>query len=235
MLKTFVESFVQPVLRQLVMLEQHYETDMVILALAGEKAKIYQKYGVNSVTDAILDKELTVTVNVGMGATDPQQKMQRFVFAIDNYAKITMKQAPPGVDLKEVFKEFMALSGYQDGDRFLIEGQDPALAKAMQENAQLKQMLMKLNIEKHNKSEANQVKLKLGHETNLVKLVTKDKEHESKARLELFKHIAGQEMAGEERGNQVEDRDVSREHAVEDRDAGFKQEQKLAKEKPNAA
>jgi hypothetical protein len=224
MLKTFVETFVQPVLRQLVMLEQHYETDRVIMSLAGEKAQVFQKYGVNQMTDAVLDKELTVTVNVGMGATDPQQKMQRFVFAVDNYAKITMKQAPPGIDLREVWKEFMALSGYQDGNRFLIDGQDPALAKAQQQIQQLTMMLKKLQIEKGNKHEANVVNLKKSHETNLTKLAIADKTHESKARLALFEHIAGQEVAEDER-----------DHAVEDRDAGFEHDSQMQKEKPSAA
>jgi len=235
MLKTFVETFVQPVLRQLVMLEQHYETDMVIMALAGEKAKVYQKYGVNSMTDAILDKELTVTVNVGMGGTDPQAKVQKFAFALNTYSHIVAKQPPPGVDLKEVFKELMALSGYQDGTRFVIDGQDPALAKAQQQIGQLTQMLNQLKLEKKNKEDANKAKILTTHETNITKLAIADKSHESKARLELFKHVSGKDNADGDRENQVEDRDVGREHAVEDRDAGFEQQKALAKAKPNAA
>ena len=220
MLKTFVETFVQPVLRQLVMLEQHYETDMVILALAGEKAKVYQKYGVNSMTDAILDKELTVTVNVGMGATDPQAKVQKFAFALNTYAHIVAKQPPPGVDLKEVFKELMALSGYQDGTRFIMDGQDPALAKAQQQIQMLTQMVQKLNIEKKNKDDANKVKVLTTHESNLTKLAIADKQHVSKARIELFKHVAGAAEGAEEREQHVEDRDV-----------GFEQQKELQTEK----
>lgn len=235
MLKTFVETFVQPVLRQIVMLEQHYETDMVILALAGEKAKVYQKYGVNQMTDAILDKELTVTVNVGMGATDPQAKMQRFAYWLMTYEKLVAKNPPAGIDLREVWKEGMALTGYQDGQRFLIDGSDPALAKAQQQIQQLTKMLMKLQIENKNKEDANKVKVLTTHESNLTKLAIADKSHHSKARIELFKHVAGQETAEAEREDQVEDRDVTREHAVEDRDVGFEQQRTLQKEKPKSA
>jgi hypothetical protein len=118
----------------------------------------------------------------------------------------------------------MALSGYQDGNRFLIDGQDPALAKAQQQIQQLTMMLKKLQIEKGNKHEANDVNLKKSHETNLTKLAIADKTHESKARLALFEHIAGQEVAEDER-----------DHAVEDRDAGFEHDSQMQKEKPSAA
>lgn len=229
MLKTFVETFVQPVLRQLVMLEQHYETDMVILALAGEKAKVYQKYGVNSMTDAILDKELTVTVNVGMGATDPQQKVQKFAFALHTYSQIVAKQPPPGVDLKEVFKELMALSGYQDGTRFVMDGQDPALAKAQQQIQLLTKQVQMLAQEKKNKDDANKAKVLTTHETNLTKLAIADKQHVSKARIELFKHVAGAAQGAEEREQHVEDRDVGFEQQKELQTEKAAQEQEAAK------
>lgn len=230
MLKTFVETFVQPVLRQLVMLEQHYETDMVLIALAGQKAQVFQKYGVNSMTDAILDKELTVTVNVGMGATDPAAKVQKFAFALNTYAHIVAKQPPPGVDLKEVFKELMALSGYQDGTRFVIDGSDPALAKAQQQIQQLTRALQVLQLEKHNKSEANAVKKELGHEGNVVKLIVADKKMVSdreKQQFEGKKLIASHLMEQEKNATE-------REGQVEDRDAGFDQQRQLAaaKEQP---
>jgi hypothetical protein len=202
MLKTYVETFVQPVLRHLVMLEQHYETDLTILALAGEKAKIFQKYGVNEVTDAILDHELAIVVNVGMGATDPVQKMQRFTAAIMTYHNITAKGAPPGIDLKEVWKELAGLSGYQDGTRFVIEGQDPAMAKAQQQIQQLTMQLRKLTIEKNNKEGSNIVKLQTSRETNATKVVLENMKHQGKgAELQnsnaqlMAKHIMGLEMS----------------------------------------
>jgi hypothetical protein len=230
MLKTLTETFIVPVLRHLVMLEQHYESDMVVLALAGQKAKLFEKYGVQEVTDAILDRELNVVVNVGMGATDPQAKMQRYAFWLHTYVALVSGKAgpPPGIDLKEVWKEGMALTGYQDGSRFLIDGADPALAKAQQQIKQLTMQLQKLAIDKNNKHEANVAKLKTTHETNMTKLAIADQQHRSKARIELFKHVAGKEMAEEEREGQVEDREAGFEHEGE-------MAEKAAKEKPDAA
>ena len=223
MLKTYTETFVQPILRQLVMLEQHYESDTVILTLAGEKAKVFEKYGVQEVTDAILDRELTVTVNVGMGATDPSAKVQKFVYALEAFAKISIKP-PPGLDLKEVWKELAGLTGYQDGARFTIDGSDPALMKAQQQIALLTQQLHKLMLDKNNKHEANVVKLQTTHETNATKLAVAEKQHESKARLALAAHFMDLEKGAGDRANEVEDREV-----------GFAQQKELEKDKPNAA
>lgn len=226
MLKTFVETWVQPVLRQLVMLEQHYETDMVLLSLASEKAQVYQKYGINQMTDAVLDKELTVTINVGMGATDAQAKFQRFAAALGTFEGIS-KIPPPGIDLKEVFKELMALSGYQAGDRFLIDGQDPALMKAQQQIMQLKMMLQKLQIDKNNKHEANVVKLKTSNETNQVKLALADKKHVSEAKMMLVQHLMDMEKGETQREGEVEDRDfgAEQESTMADKQAKVKNAQ----------
>lgn len=169
MLKTHTETFAQPVLKQVMMLEQKYETDQVILALAGERAKINQRYGINEVTDDMLDRELTLSVNVGMGATDPVMKLQRFVYAVMSFANIA-KAPPPGMDLKEIAKEMFGLSGYQDGTRFMIEGQDPEVVKLMQQNKQLMQQLQQLNIQLKNKEGANVVRLETTRDTNRTRL-----------------------------------------------------------------
>jgi hypothetical protein len=165
LLKTLTETFAQPVLRQLMMLEQKYETDSVLLALAGQKAKIAQRYGMSEVTDEMLDRHLTLTVNVGMGATDPVMKLQRFIYGITSYQNIT-KLPPPGIDLKAVWKEIAGLSGYQDGQRFLVDGVDPQVAKLMQTNQQLMKMMQMLQMQVKNKEGANQARIQAGKDAN---------------------------------------------------------------------
>ena len=174
LLKTFSETFVAPVLRQLVLLEQFYETDQNILNIAGEKSKLFQKHGTDKVTDDLLDKEMTVNVNVGMGATDPVSRLQKFLVGVTSFTKISVRP-PAGVNLEEVWKEIMALSGYQDGERFTL-GANPEMARLQQTNTQLMQALQQLKIKMHDKSEANQVKREVARENNIVKLVTAHKE-----------------------------------------------------------
>jgi len=123
LIRTYVTTFIEPILRQLMKLEQHYETDTVVLALAGEKAKLHQHYGIDQVTDDLLDKELTLTVNVGMGATDPTSKLQKFIAGITTFSQLSLKP-PPGINLTEVGKEIFGHLGYQDGSRFFND-EDP--------------------------------------------------------------------------------------------------------------
>lgn len=122
-LRTFVETWVEPVLRQLVKLEAKYETDLTLISLMGERAKLFQKYGVSEVSDAMLDQELTVRVNVGMGATDPNTKLQKFALAANTYANVT--QLLPDADKEAVRKEIFGLAGYRDGARFFADPNDP--------------------------------------------------------------------------------------------------------------
>lgn len=187
MLKTHTETFAQPVLRQLMMLEQEYETDLVLLSLAGQKAQIAQRYGMNEVTDEMLDRQLTLTVNVGMGATDPVMKLQRFVYAVMSFASIA-KAPPPGMDLKEIAKEMFGLSGYQDGTRFMIEGQDPEVVKLIQQNRQLMQLLQRANIQMKNKEGANVVRLQSNRETNATRLQGIRETNATRLDLERLRH-----------------------------------------------
>jgi len=138
LLLTLTKTWVCPVLRQLVKLEQQYETDAVILALAGQRAQLLQKYGIDQITDELLNQELTVKVNVGTGATDPQMKQQRFSMAMQTYSGVmsTVPDADPDAVRKEVF----GLAGYQDGGRFFKKDQDPKDAQLQQAQQIMQQM-----------------------------------------------------------------------------------------------
>lgn len=145
MLRTFTETWVEPVLRMLIKLEQHYETDETILAVASKQAKLQQKYGIDSVTDELMNKDLTLTVNVGMGATNPQQKQQKFANALNMVmGAAQFNQKSPGViNITEVAKEAWAHSGYQDGTRFM-NGDDPNTAQMKQQMQQMQQTIQQL-------------------------------------------------------------------------------------------
>ncbi len=193
MLKTYVETFVTPIIRQLVLLEQHYETDHVVLALAGQKAKAFQKFGVNEITDEMLDRELTVDVNVGMGATDPVSRLQRFIFAIRNFQQLALKP-PPGIDLKAVWNEICALSGYKNAERFSLD-QDPDKVKAQQTIKALMMEIQKLKMERGNKHEGNVVKLMTAREKNATTLLTASMKHQHENTRLYAEHLMAQEMA----------------------------------------
>jgi len=144
-IRTFTETWVEKVLKQLVLLEQAYETDEVVLAIAADKAKLWQKFGVDQVTDDLMKHQLVLTVNVGMNATDPGQRMNQFVGALMAVANVAKAQVPD-IDIQAVGQEIFGIAGYKDGARFMQqqEGQDPKLAQAQQIMQQMQQRIQQL-------------------------------------------------------------------------------------------
>lgn len=142
-LLTFTKTWVEPVLAQLVWLEQKYESDDNIIRIAGRAAQLPQKYGIDAVTDDILNRDMAVNVNVGMGATNPQAKVGNLMMAVN--AAIAVTQSPlmnMGMKAPEFIKEIMGIVGYQDGGRFFdFDDSDPQLQQLQQQIQQLQQAL----------------------------------------------------------------------------------------------
>lgn len=154
-LRTYVETFVQPVLRMLVQLEQAYETDAVVMKIAAKRANLFQKYGIDEVTDDLLKNELTLTVNVGMGATDPMMKLNKFLTAMNTYTAM-LKQPTPGINMKEVGKEIFGHLGYQDGGRFFTV-EDPQILQLQQQMQQAQGIIQQLQQKVAEKNTAHQI------------------------------------------------------------------------------
>lgn len=133
-MRVFVETAIEPVLRHLVKLEQAYETDPIVLALAGKEASLFQRFGINHITDELLQQELSVKVNVGMGATNPQMKLKNFMTATQAIGQLFGPAASMGGNFEEVCKEVFGLCGYKDGARFFMPGFD--IHQAQQQLAQ---------------------------------------------------------------------------------------------------
>ena len=164
LIRTFTETFVQPVLRQLVQLEQHYETDQVILKIAGARSEIFQKYGVDQITDELLEQELTLTVNVGMGATDPMQKLNKFITAMGAYVQMASKP-PPGLNLQEVGKEIFGHVGYQNGSRFFTND-NLEVAQLQGQLQEMGKMIQQLQAQVNDKEADRQIKLQVASINN---------------------------------------------------------------------
>ena len=119
-LKIFVETWMEPVLRQLMLLEQAYETDEQLLAMAAQRAQLFQRFGMNEVSDRMLRQELMLSVNVGMGATDPDTRFQRLIQAFGAYSNLAA-EGPPDLNLQELRKVLFGLAGWPDAKRFFTE------------------------------------------------------------------------------------------------------------------
>ncbi|MBF0131804.1 MAG: hypothetical protein HQL75_04350 [Magnetococcales bacterium] len=114
LLRVFVETWAEPVLRQLVKLEQHFETDEFILTMAGQRSPLVQRFGLNPIQDRLLEQELTVRINVGVGATNTQNRLERFLMGARTVSDL-LGMSP---DAKQLVSEVFGLLGYKDGVRF---------------------------------------------------------------------------------------------------------------------
>ena len=146
LLRTIIETWWEKVLRQLILLEQYYEDDENILAVCAEKARLFPRFGISRITDDLLMNEVHVSVNVGMGSSNPNERMQKFLMAT-NAAIGIVNSAPAGFNVSEAVKEIYSNAGYRDGSRFMNQQQDPRLVKAMQMVQQLQGLLQGKQLE----------------------------------------------------------------------------------------
>lgn len=158
LLRTFIETWWEPVLRQLVLLEQYYETDETILAICANKAQLFPKFGISRITDMMLMNGTNVTVNVGMGASNPNERFQKFTVATKAATEL-VATAPPGFNVQEGIKEIYSNAGYRNGERFFNAQQDPRLIQAMQQVNQLTQALNGKQMEMQQAAQLDQMKM----------------------------------------------------------------------------
>lgn len=133
-LRTFSESWVEPTLKQLLRLEQYYETDEVIMALASEE----NYYGKEDLVDSLLDQDVILKVNVGMNATDPVQRVQNLVYGLSSVFQLPGMESRINSD--EVAKEIFGQLGYKDGARFLNEIDESVNPEMEQLQAQIQEL-----------------------------------------------------------------------------------------------
>ncbi|ROH87998.1 hypothetical protein ED236_00450 [Pseudomethylobacillus aquaticus] len=125
-LKVFTETWVEPVLRQVMLMEQAYETDETVLMLAGERGKLFRRFGLNEITDEMLRKECTLNVNVGTGSTNTFNQLEKLVYAFSQVNQLLGEQGMSRLRSDEIVKEILGKVGYKDGGRFYVEeGEDP--------------------------------------------------------------------------------------------------------------
>lgn len=199
--RVFAETFVEPLIKHLLKLEQAYETDPVILAVAGQKAQLYQKFGMNEITDELLKQELTVRVNVGIGATNPDKKLKKFLTAGQAIAEFFGPAASQGASFEEVSKEIFSLCGYKDGSRFFEPGFD--IHKAQQALAQ-----------GHQKPGVNpQAEMQMQQQESQGKIQLAQAQQQAQAQQDMESHRM--EMEENERQHQFKMEELQRKYELE--------------------
>ena len=152
-LRVFVETWVEPVIRQIAHLVRYYESDERLLKIAAKNAQALKKFGVEPNFDHFEQVEMFVRVNAGIGAADPMQKLSKLKAAFDMLAPVMGAMAEAGItiDPEAVIDEVMGAAGFRDGRRFFKFGdppekaQDPETMKLMEE---IKLETQKLEVKK---------------------------------------------------------------------------------------
>jgi len=215
LLLTFIQTWWEEVLKQLVLLEQEYETDEVILAAGARGAQLWKKYNYTNVTDEMLAQPVNVRVNVGMGASNPNERFAKLIMGTGQVMQV-IATAPPNFNVNEFIKEAYSHMGYRDGSRFWSDQADPRLMKAMQLIQQLQGALQGKQMEIQAKTQVEAAKIQ---------------SHEKLKGAEL--QIDAQRIAGDlrirESENAIEAARVQLEQMIAQMDAqGASQEQKAA-------
>jgi hypothetical protein len=158
-LRTFTETWIEPVLRQLVQLEAMYETDETALLIASKKAKL------RKVLLSYFNHRFSVSVNVGMGAVSPTQRMQKVQTAVATVVQL-LPRAAAAVNEEEITKEIFGAAGFDNGARFFNFEKARQEEQAMKEQGdpaqqvQMQQLQLKAQIAQQD-FEISQAKLQL--------------------------------------------------------------------------
>lgn len=151
-LRTFTESWMEPVLKQLIQLEAYYETDETVLTVASKKA------GIRKILREYFDYKFSVAVNVGMGAVSPTQRMQKLIGAVS-----TVMQVVPGAqdaaNGQELAEEVMSTAGYDNGARFFDFARADQIKKQLQEQGDPRIQMQREQIQA--KMQLDQAKLEI--------------------------------------------------------------------------
>lgn len=134
--RTFSESWVEPVLQHMLDLMCLWETDQNIATIVGDEmgmdvAQVFR----------MLQTPMSVIVNVGFGATNPESRLRRLqmgvatAVSVDPMIMMTANKA-------EILSEIFGALGYPDVSRFfpVMAEEDPEKARLREENMQLRQI-----------------------------------------------------------------------------------------------
>jgi len=183
-LRVFNETWVEPVLNQVLKLIQKHETDETILAIAGRKANM-AKHGVEKLDMRALAEPMTLSVSVGFDSTDPRKRIEKMAIGmrtIGEFFPQVIQQADPEPVISEVFGAL----GFDTGKRFfpnMGEDEDPRIQQLQQQLQQLQQYIKTKQIETEGKLKIEQLKQQGANARERTKIESMHTIEEAKNRL----------------------------------------------------
>jgi len=150
-LEVFATTWYEPVLQDLLALQQAFESDETVIALAAEQMELAAEYGLGMPTEEIMSAPVTLSVSVGVDATNPTRRFERLQALGQSGAALGLEPNGP-----ELYREMAGSLGFDNGDRFIIQpdpnaqpAPDPVAEQAaMQQEAEdMKAQVMQAKME----------------------------------------------------------------------------------------
>lgn len=146
-LRIFSETWLKPVLQNVLTLEKAYESDPKRLSAAGNGIE-------PQIALEALKRDITLNLAVGFGATNPQKQVEKLTFGL-NAVLGFMPHMAARIKGEDVIQEVFGALGYQDGKRFfeMEDDENPQVTQLKQLVAQLQQQLRGRMAEKQMESQ----------------------------------------------------------------------------------
>lgn len=123
----FIWTWYEPVLRQIQRLLSYYESDQIVVSLAAQKAKAFPHFSQDQVMNDLLEQEVVVRVNVGLGNTDPVKRVERLTYAIGNV--MSLPGMAERIKSVNIANDVFGALGFKDASRHFMSDEEYAAAK----------------------------------------------------------------------------------------------------------
>lgn len=115
-IRTFVNTWVEPVLTLFMLNIQYYEDDELIITKALGEAGEFPRLQYENLDDDFFIKQMMLRVDTGIGATNPMQRINTLLMAINQVAQLPGMGAH--LDSKAVARRIFATCGMGSGEQF---------------------------------------------------------------------------------------------------------------------
>ena len=169
-LRCFSESWLEPTLRQVDKLIGKYESNPKVLR------NVALALGVEATPEDVLRllaEDANITIDVGVGASNPMFKLERFLLALERYIKACVDSGQRvALDHKEFASELWGLVGYKN-PRFIQlprnEQEGEAMAQLEAQVAEMAQALEQKYMEEKAKQEGENERVTMKAEADMMK------------------------------------------------------------------
>jgi len=170
-IRVFGETWMEPVMQQMIRMEQRYESDATIIALAAKRSNIHPGALRSPELERLFDEDLVASVNFGVGFANPEVQLERLGMALKMIIELIEADKNGMMKIEEIATEVFSKTGYKDGHRFFNFDKDsPEMlkAKTLIENIMKEMQQLEMKAAGHEIAAQSRIEVaKINQETDL--------------------------------------------------------------------